>query len=538
MCGIWGLLSKQSIQQYGKYYDSFMKLIHRGPEYSTFEKIKPNLLIGFHRLAIIDTTERGNQPFHLTRKDGSSVFLVCNGEIYNYHKLISDFSLKCESNSDCEVILHLYNMFGVDKMTRLLDGEFAFIIYDISKNGQIIMHAGRDPIGVRPIFYGYDDNSLCVASEIKGLVDIYDKIEVFPPGKIMTYDTNQFNFVTFYEYIFPKIDTGDDLEIIYSEIRKRLTNAVKKRLISDREVGFLLSGGFDSSIICGIAKKLMPDKKFPVFTIAIDDESPDLHYAKIVAKYLDLDHHIIRIEPEECLKYLDDTIYATESFDITTIRCSIPQLIISKYIKEKTNVRVLFCGENADECCSGYVGFHFNKDDNKMHQENIKLVSQVHKFDGKRTDRTMASNGLEIRLPFADPEFVDYYLSVIPKLRMPVNGLEKFLLRQAFNDTQLLSKDILLRPKNAFSDAISSREKSWYIIIQNYLNNKITDENFKIEIHKYNHCQPYTKESLYYRQKFCEYFSDKSSTIIPYFWLQPFTENKDPSARSFDIFKD
>lgn len=537
MCGIWALLSQKNLEHLHKCYKAFLKISHRGPEFSTFEKILPNLLLGFHRLAIIDTSERGHQPFHKTRKDGSYFYTICNGEIYNYKQLIKKYDLPCQTHSDCEVIMLLYEKFGIEQMVKLLDGEFAFIIVDINTNGKIKMFAGRDPLGVRPIFYSQDDDSICISSEMKGLTDIYKVIKVFPPGKILEYD-NKMTFTTFYHYIYQELGPSFPIEKIHEEVARRLRNSVKKRLMSDKPFGALLSGGLDSSAIVAIMKELLPENQsFPVFTIAFDDDSPDLHFAKIVASTLKLDHHIITVSPEEAITFIDETIFSTESWDITTVRCSVAQLILSKYIREKTQIRVLLCGENSDECTSGYMGFHYTKDQIKMHEENIKLIKNVHCYDGLRTDRTMAKYGLEIRLPFADPEFVDYYLSLPPNLRMPKNGLEKFLLRESCKHFKHLPEEIRIRVKNAFSDGITSREKSWFGILQSHFDKMITDEEFNENRKKFTYNTPYTKESYYYRKRFHEFFGDNAQ-VIPYFWLQPFSTSTDPSARTLEIFKD
>lgn len=536
MCGIWGLLSSVPLNDFAKYYNAFMKIKNRGPEYSRFDFIDKKSLIGFHRLAIMDISAEGNQPFHFVRKDGSCFYCICNGEIYNYKYLIETFNLEVKSHSDCEVVLHLYNKFGIDKMIKLLDGEFAFIIFDFDINKNVKIFAGRDPIGVRPIFYGINDTSICISSEAKGLTDLYTKIFVFPPGKYMIYQNFNFEFITFYDYKYKQMEPTPSKEEIYNQIRERFTNAVKKRLVTEREFGCLLSGGLDSSSIVAVAAK---EIKTPinVFTISFPGGT-DLPFAKKVAEYVGAKHHIIEITPEQALKAIDSTIYAIESYDITTVRASVMQYLLSKYISENTNIKVLMVGEVSDELLQGYRYFHKCPTVLESYNESKRLVKDVHMFDGLRTDRTSAFHGLEVRLPFADVDFVNFIYSLPPELLIPKNNLEKNIFREAFLGLNYLPDDIILRKKEALSDAVSSHEKSWYQMIQDYINNLITDQEFSENKDNFKHCPPITKESYYYRKKFCEYFGDTSSTIIPYFWLPKWSGNvTDPSARTLNYYE-
>lgn len=540
MCGIWALLSILKLEKLDTYFRSFMKIKHRGPDNSLFQLVGDNLLLGFHRLSIMDLTANGNQPFHLVRDDGSCIYCICNGEIYNYKYLIEKYDLKTNSNSDCSVILPLYEKVGIKKLVELLDGEFAFVIVKLDKNGKTKMVVGRDPIGVRPIFFGKDDDkTIAICSEAKGLCDIYDNVQVFKPGHYMIYQDNHMEFIEYYSYIYQMIRPVPHIEQIFEEIRRRFTNAVKKRLQSDADIGFLLSGGLDSSLTTAVAKKLMGNKKFKVFTIGFREGSTDLPYAKKVAEYLDLEHHIITVDYDDALKEIDETIYAIESYDITSVRASVMQKLASKWIRNNTNIKVLLCGDNSDECCQSYKYFHNAPNAQELHQDGVRLVKEVHMYDGLRSDRTCAYHGIEIRLPFADPEFVDYYLSIDPELRKPKNGMEKELLRYAFlDDTKLLPIDILMRSKEAMSDGVSTSAKSWFVVIQDYIDKLITDEEFLSNKDKYFHCKPFTKESYYYRKKFCEFFGDIHSNLIPHFWMPKWTpETNDPSARTLKVYK-
>ena len=513
MCGIWILLSQNKIKDVIVYFEHFMKIQKRGPEYSSFNVINDKTLIGFHRLAIINNTYSGNQPYLK-----NNVYLVCNGEIYNYKKLIIEHDLTVEHDSDCEVILHLYIKYGLEKTLQLIDGEYAFVIVDGDKS-----FAARDPVGVRPLFYSVENNKLCFSSEIKGLQgDVF----VFPPGMFLESDKYQnILFSEYYKYNFNNFILRD-----LGEIYNTLTKCVQKRLMFDRPFGCLLSGGLDSSLICGITKKLL-GQSFPAFTICFEG-STDLPYAKEVAKYLDLQHYIVKITPEEALDKINKTIYVTESYDITTIRASVMQLILGEWIRKNTNIKVLLVGENSDEVHGSYLYLKNAPSNEDIKSEAIRLVHDVHMFDGLRTDRTMAGSGLEVRLPFADKEYIDLYLNLDSKYFAHENGVEKYYLRKAFEGKDIIPDNVLWRKKDAFSDSVSSKERSWYQIIQDHINNIVSDEEFENYKDIFRHNEPMTKESYYYRKKFCEYFGDDKSNVIPYFWMPKYTKTNDPSART------
>lgn len=529
MCGIWALFKQTPITEFAILYNAFMKIKHRGPEYSTFSLITPNTLIGFHRLAIMDISAEGNQPFYHVRKNGSCIYCICNGEIYDHWEIKDQYDIITKSHSDCEIIIPLYEKIGIMRMMHLLGSEFAFILIDISKDKTINIVAGRDPFGVKPLFIGMTDNSICLSSEIKGIDD--GSISVFPPGHYLEYNNGQMNMVSYYSYIYQPLSPGIDRKTIYYEIRCLLMNAVRRRLMGDRPFGVLLSGGFDSSMICGLAKLLMPDKKFPVFTISFPDGT-DLPYAKIVAEDLELEHHIIEVIPDDALKEIEETIYAEETWDITTIRAGVMQRIAAKYISKNTNVRVLLCGENSDEVHGSYRYFLNAPTKEAAKEEAIRLVKNVHLMDGLRTERTTAYHGLEVRLPFADIDYVDYIFSLDAEYIMPYNGIEKYTIRQAFSGYNIIPEVIINRPKEALSDGVSGTDKSWYQIIQTHIESLVSDEEYEANRYKYTYCPPFTKESYYYRKVFCKYFGEERTNVIPYYWMPKWSpETKDPSAR-------
>jgi len=546
MCGIWALLSKANIKEFGVLYESFMKIKNRGPEYSSFDLITSKSILGFHRLAIMDMTAEGNQPFKHVRKDGSCVYCICNGEIYDFEKLKKEYDIETKSHSDCEVIIPLYEKFGFEKTLSLLGGEFACVIIDISSKGDAKLFAGRDPIGVRPLFFGIERDSennissICLSSELKGLPLTHKEVNVFNPGHCLSFDSStpskEVDMIPYYFYDYLQ-DLTITKEIAMQEVRKLFTESVKKRLMADRPFGCLLSGGLDSSLVAAVSKSLLPkDVSFPAFTIGFDTGSTDIPYAKKVAEHLGLEHHIFLVSKEEALSALRDTVRIIESYDITSVRASVMQLLLGKKIQETTNVRILLVGENSDEIFMGYLYNHNAPSDEEAHSDRIRLVKDVHRFDGLRTDRTMAWNGLEVRPPFCDPDFVDYSMTVPVKLIKPQDGLEKALLRDAFAESGLLPKDVLYRRKEAFSDAVSTHKKgeSWYEIIQEFINEEVSDEDFETGKDSFG---VNTKEAYYYKKEFVEHFGTRSLGVIPYYWMPKWTpETSDPSARTLNIY--
>lgn len=550
MCGIWALLSQTKINNFGKLYEAFMKIQPRGPDNSSFQLLNPFTLLGFHRLAIMDLTAEGNQPFHHVRQDGSCVYAVCNGEIYPHLELKKAYAIETKSHSDCEVIIPLYERVGVKKMCELLGSEFAFIIFDISKDGKVKMVAGRDPIGVRPMFYGVDDSSICLASEMKGMSDVYDKCYVFPPGHFMVYDDGKMHMEAYYKYEYKELDPVPPIDEIYKEVRKRLTNAVRRRLMTDREMGFLVSGGLDSSLVAGIAidliEKEMPhlkDKEISMFTIGFKSGSTDVPYAIEVVDFLkkkhpNIKHHIITIDENEALDAIDETIYACGSLDITSTRASTMNRLVCKYISENTSVKCILSGELSDELLNGYLYSFFAPSARACREDAIRLVKDVHRFDGLRACRSAGHHGLELRLPFAEKEFVDYIFSLPPELTTPSDKqIEKALLRNSFAGQNILPDSVLFRKKAAMSDAVSKKERSWYQIIQEHIEKIVTDKEYNENKDKYSHCKPFTKESYYYRKKFVEYYGDseEKAKTIPYFWMPKWVISNDPSARTLSI---
>jgi len=322
---------------------------------------------------------------------------------------------------------------------------------------------------------------------------------------------------------------------LHSLVHFSLTNAVKTRLSSDRPVGAFLSGGLDSSIVCALAARELKKQGIPLhtFTIALPN-STDLPFAKKVAEHIGAIHHVVNITEEEALKAIDETIYAIESFDTTTVRASVMQFLLSRWISQNTDIKVVLVGELSDELFNGYLYSHNIKDEKELREDAIRLVNEIHYYDGLRTERTTAYHGLEVRVPFSDSELINHVFYSGFDETYPRDGVEKYVLRKAFDHDDLLPNEILWRKKEAFSDACSSKEKSWYQVIQEEIEKRVTDEEFKNRP-IYEHMNPMTKEQYYYRKIFEQRFGSKCETLIPNFWIPKGMEvvNNEPSARVY-----
>jgi len=517
MCGILAYKGKDKWIKVNL-YDEFYKIKHRGPDNTEIKDLKNGGWIGFHRLKIIDTSDKGNQPFQYEH-----LYLVCNGEIYNYKTLKNIFkNYSYVSESDCEVILPLFIKKGIIDCARALDGEFAFVILDI-KNNKI--YAGRDPIGIRPLFYGYTkDGEIIFASEMKAINNLCSYIQPFPPGYV--YDGEK--FVPYIEIFRADEYFRGNFDDIFYNIRYLLTNAIKKRLHADVPVGFLLSGGLDSSLVCSIASKLN-NKPIKTFSIGIDTDPIDLKYARIVADYLNAEHTEVIFSKEDILNNLSKLIYFLETWDITTIRASIGMYLVCKYISEKTDIKVLLTGEVSDELF-GYKYTDFAPSPEEFQKEAEKRVKELHMYDVLRADRCISANGLEARVPFSDKDFVKFVMSIPPEKKMNFTGVGKYLLRKSF-EGGYLPQSILYREKAAFSDAVGH---SMVDFLKSYAEITYTDDDFEKLSKKYKYCSPITKEALLYREIFEKHFPGRANLIKDY-WMPnknwPNCNVNDPSAR-------
>lgn len=553
MCGIFSYLGLSIESE--KLKQEYMKTYGRGPDSNVMKQITQNLVFGFHRLSIMDTSFRGDQPLYHPTKP---YVLICNGEIYNYEELKKKYNIQTYSDSDCEVILYLYEKFGIKITLELLDSEaFAFCLYD-GLQGKLIV--SRDRFGVRPLFVSKLHNGeYMFCSEMKSLKEFTDiskgdTIEQFEPGSYRMFSLNNNNsiwnylsyissnskdsgYIHYYKKIYDLYPEYDE-EYILKNIREKMSKAVNKRLMSDRPIGCLLSGGLDSSLVSALVArefKNMGKGQLETFAIGIKGAT-DLEYAKQVADFIGSKHHSIELEEHDFLDAIPQVIKAIESYDTTTVRASTGNYLVGKYIKENTDITVVFNGDGSDEQ-SGYI--YLSKAPNKesFHEECVKLLSEIHYFDVLRSDRSLSTDwSLETRSPFLDTDFVDYYMSIPSELKMYENRIEKYLLRKAFDTENLLPKQVLWRKKEAFSDGCSSHQRSWHKIIQEYVDSKITDDEFMENKDKYIHNTPELKESYYYRKIFEEYYPNMEK-LIPHFWLPKWNGNmKDPSARELNTY--
>jgi len=540
MCGIFFLrLLKEKIDKDFEEIikSNFNKIKHRGPDNTDSDIIENNTFIGFHRLAINGLSEQGNQPFVYDKPSGNKVYVICNGEIYNYKELNKTYNLNLEEgDSDCAVIYPLYEQLGLEKMIELLDGVFAFVIYDTESK---LVSAGRDPIGVRPLFYGVSKDKIGFASEAKALCKIMDVVP-FPPGSYFTSKmAKPKQFFTIDEYKEngpnPYLSLIKDKDI-YETVKKVFTQAVHKRMLSERPIGCLLSGGLDSSLVASIVQTELKNQGKCLNTYSIGFKgSPDLRAAKIVADHIGSNHHEVLMDMKEIQKKLPEIIQHLETWDTTTIRASIGMFFISEYIHNNSEDVVIFSGEGADELCQGYLYFHRQPSDMQGYAESMRLMSNLYMYDVLRADRTTAAHGLELRVPFLDKEFMKLITSLPPRKICPRNNIEKYLIRRSFQGTNLLPDEILWRTKEAFSDGVSSEKKNWLDKLKSYANQVISDEEMEFRKKTYLHCTPRTKEEMFYRRIFNAMY--KIDDWIKDYWMPKWSpETVDPSARTLTLY--
>ena len=523
MCGIFFYFDKQNnltvdcINTLNKHSELIK---HRGPDVSN-TYICDRVYIKFHQLLI-------NGGLH----DNTSVqplindryVLVVNGEIYNYERLIKKYGINnYETKSDCEIILHLLNIFNDDlyKVINELDGEFACVLYDKHNNN---VFAFRDQLGVRPLYISNDINKLVISSEPIAMTFV-DTMEQLQPRCYYNMHQNSFTPYYYLEVNPSGLHLGESF--IIENIRSLLINSVSKKMMGNREMGCLLSGGIDSSIVAAIYSKLS-NKRIRTFTIGNVD-SADIIAARVVAEHINSIHTEFIVTNEELLCEIDETIKIIGSYDITTIRASCCNRLLIKKINEQfPDIKVLFGSDVSDELFGGYRYFKYAPSAQQFHQETIRLLSDIHHFDGLRTDRCVSQYGIELRLPYFDKYLLEFVLHLDPTYKLIGERIEKYLLRVAFID--LLPINIIFRKKDAFSDAISSSSKLWCDVISDYVNDIVdTDQVLDCNINK-----PISKESFYYRRIFQKYYGPHSN-LTPYYWLPKWIETNEPSAHKLSL---
>lgn len=507
------------------FQEGFARTVSRGPDDTRIVNTGQGVM-GFHRLAIMGLTAEGMQPFQL----GGRV-LVCNGEIYGFRSVkeqLEDKGYVFKSDSDCEILLPLYEEYGTE-MFSMLDAEFALVLYDGNTASYV---AARDPLGIRPLYYGYDeDGQMIFASEAKNLVGLTERIMPFPPGHYF----KDGKFICYRDITAVKHVCEDDVETVCQTIRQKLVRGIEKRLDADAPLGFLLSGGLDSSLVCAVSAKILK-KPIRTFAIGMSEDAIDLKYAREVADYLGADHTEIIITKQQVLSALPEVVKALGTYDITTIRASMGMYLICKAIHETTDIRVLMTGEVSDELF-GYKYTDFAPSPESFQEEAVKRIREIHMYDVLRADRCISVHSMEARVPFGDLDFVSYVMAVDPAKKMNVYHKGKYLLRHAFRG-DYLPYDILMREKAAFSDAVGH---SMVDYLKAYAQETYSDDEFEKKKALYTHAAPFTKESLLYRELFETYYPGQSEMVTD-FWMP----NKnwegcdvtDPSARVLSNYGD
>jgi asparagine synthase (glutamine-hydrolysing) len=542
MCGIWMYLQgKGPTPSPEAVAAALAALKPRGPEHTALVDLS-GVQLGFTRLAINGLTPLGHQPFQL---DGRA--LVCNGEIYNYRDLAKRHGLDIpEGTSDCFVLLPLLARMTAKEFCRTLDGVFAFAAYDAATQE---VWVARDPYGVRPLFvatYEEGKGGLCVASELKGLLPGYESVAPFPPGTYRRYRKDGTLLEDCRYHAIPHTSIAGfsppgRWEESKHALRAALTAAVKKRVVCDRPIGALLSGGVDSSLVAALAAAELKaaGKGQPLHTFSIGmPGSTDLVYAQKVADHIGSIHHTIVKTREEFLAAIPEVIRAAETYDITSVRASVGNYLVGKYIRETTDIKVVLNGDGSDEIGGGYLYFYAAPSDEAFESETERLLEEIHLYDVLRSDRGMAANGLEARTPFLDKNVVATWKSIHSEYRRPRKGtdektsmIEKRVLREAFEPGFTLPIDVLYRKKEAFSDGVAAAtEAPWYQIAD--------DPSVDLAAYASLHNPPTTQEALRYRRLFVDAYGEVATRVIPRMWMPRFVAGAtDPSARTLALYK-
>ncbi len=482
-----------------------------------------NLQFHFHRLAIMEPSLESCQPFIY-----NNIITMCNGEVYNFKELIAKYDLE-PSDNDCSIFAQLYLKVGFVSMLNLLNAEFALILADLNSG---YIYIARDPYGIRPLFIGYETHNnnfsnkkIGFASEGKALLNIFSSIEFVKPNNYIIVDLiNKLEIVHKPWYFYadllkqPRLNSK---EIILTKVRETFIKAVERRLHADRPIGFFLSGGLDSSLIVSIASRLLGNDKLVTFSIGLEN-GQDAMMAKKVVEYLGLkNHHNVVFEVKDGIEAIPEVIRRTETYDITTIRASTPQYLLAKYVKENTDVKVLLSGEGSDEIHGSYKYFRKAPDGIEFEKETLRLLEELYMFDCLRTDRTVSGFNLEVRVPFLDKEYVELVYQIPYEFKSSNNQLEKSFLREAFEG--YLPKEVLWRPKEAFSDAVSNKDVSWYKSIEK----KIIDDGLMVKMPAN---EPQIPEAGYYKKIYQQFYG--SHKFVKHYWLPRFQETRidDPSA--------
>lgn len=522
MCGILCVIDKREkteVQKLSK------RMSHRGPDESGIFVTGNGSVLTHERLSIIDLAT-GRQPIRGTDK----AYMIHNGEIYNHLELrkneLADHTFR--TSCDSEVIVHLYEKYGND-FCNLLDGVFVFVVIDGNK-----FIAGRDPIGVKPMYYGYDaEGNMYFASELKVISDQCIKMEAFPPGHYYTPETG---FQKYYNPFWEDHTTAVQ-KVSLPKLREALIEATRKRLMSDVPLGVLLSGGLDSSLISSVTARLLrgSEQELHSFSIGISPDAPDMKAARKVANFIGTSHHEIFFTIEEGLKALEKVIYHCETYDVTTVRAATPMYFLSKAITDM-GIKVVLSGEGADEIFGGYLYFHNAPSDEEYQKEVISRVKRLSTADCLRADKSTMAHSLEARVPFLDRGFLDTVMPFRPEDKRPDKSIgkpEKYILRAAFDDKEdpFLPSEILWRQKEQFGDGVGY---GWIDGVIDYCNRQISDEEFSQATTLFPYNTPDTKEAFYFRKVYERFFPQEHAIKTVLKWIPKWQKNTDPSGRVCD----
>ena len=537
MCGIFFLKSKVMGTTHRMGWNGIINSVEllktRGPD-RTEIRIFESQVLGFCRLAINSISKIGDQPFCLVVDHDRRVSLIMNGEIYNHKKIQKKYKFPNTTGSDCEVMLHLYLKFGITSIIDQLDGVFAFTLIDGDN-----VYFGRDAIGVRPLYFRNRGVDIVIASTPLSLEGFsgFEKTRQVPAGSYYHFHNQHLDLVNWYQIPRVNLDTDFNWQ---TNIRKVLVNATKKRLLSDRPIGCLLSGGLDSSLIASIISRLMAPRKLQTFSIGFNENATDILAARKVAKFLQTEHHEIILPMEKAFEAIPEVVLATGTYDITTIRASVGMYLICQWISQNTDIKVLFSGEGSDEIFCGYLYFHYAPTNEILEEESRRLVSELPYFDVLRSDRTVSCHGLELRVPFLDKQFLKMALGLPGELRHPKNVMEKYILRKSFekddSGNPYIPEEILWRRKEGFSDGVGSVENPWYVRIQENVKEEFSETDLE-RARELGLCEPVTPESVYYFKMYHNYYKETEAPI-PHHWMPKWQDTNDPSGRIIPAFSE
>ena len=516
MCGIACIfnIQEQTPELRQKALRMSQKIRHRGPDWSGIY-CGGSAIMAHERLSIVDP-ESGKQPLY--SPDMKQVLAV-NGEIYNHKDIRKRFAGKYQfqTGSDCEVILALYREKGI-KFLEDLSGIFAFALYDNEKDEFLI---ARDPIGVIPLYIGYDkDGKVYVASELKALEGQCDRYEPFLPGHY--YWSKEGKMKRYYTRDWFDYDNIKDNKASVKDIHDSLSDAVRRQLMSDVPYGVLLSGGLDSSVISAVAEKFSENRveedgvtkawwpRLHSFAVGLKG-APDLAKARMVADHIGTVHHEINYTIQEGIDAIRDVIYFIETYDVTTVRASTPMYLLARVIKSM-GIKMVLSGEGADEIFGGYLYFHKAPDAKAFHEETVRKLSKLYMYDCLRANKSLAAWGVEGRVPFLDKEFLDVAMRTNPEAKMcPGNTIEKKIVREAFAD--MLPEEIAWRQKEQFSDGVGY---NWIDTLKKITSDQVSDEQMEHAAERFPINPPRNKEEYYYRSIFAEHVpSDSAARSVP-----------------------